>query len=118
MKTSEILKAAKAKIEQGWTQNAEARTAPGGMDCYANCELAVCWCAMGAVFVVVNASVLARWRHPDINNAVAMLEAVVGGDVAVWNDEPGRTQDEVVAMFDKAIAMADMAEEYERREGV
>jgi hypothetical protein len=37
------------------------------------------------------------------------VRRVVGVNVVEWNDAPGRTKEEVLAAFDKAIALAQKA---------
>ena len=96
MKTKEILKGARGRIEQGWCQKASARDAQGTR-VLAMCSSAVKWCAIGAID--------AEMQHEDgYHNPISTIARVAGTDnVAQWNDSPDRTQEEVLAVFDKAI---------------
>ena len=98
MTTLEVLKAARAKIEKGWTQGTMARD-KNGVAVSSDDKDATCWCALGAVLAV---------RREEWVNAVPFVrDAVGGGELLVWNDTPGRTQAEVLAAFDKAIELCE-----------
>lgn len=105
-----ILKRARDRIESGWTQHCMARdinrcpTRPYDSD-------AVCWCLSGAIvasrveYFQDDANLLSYLEH-DVREA-AMWQVAKQLDfegVATWNDMPGRTQAEVVAILNKAIA--------------
>lgn len=99
--TLETLRAARELIAKpgGWTQEFFARNASGertnkfGPD-------AVCFCAYGAIDRAAGHS----FSEADRRFMEALFDATGRDDVADWNDAPGRTQAEVVALFDKAIA--------------
>jgi hypothetical protein len=99
MTTVEILKAARAKIEQGWTQKALARDAYGDPARGNGCS----WCAEGALVAVTGGRSKAfgylRESLPDGFN-----------DTAIYNDAPGRTQQEILDLYDAAIARAEAEE--------
>jgi hypothetical protein len=93
----EVLRAARAKIEQGWTQHAFARN--GIEPVPSRSVTATCWCAIGAITAANGSS---------SSSSEVFLERAVGtDDVPAWNDAPGRTQAEVLAAFDRAIALAE-----------
>ena len=98
MKTSKILRAARAKIEapERWIKGDSARNAEG---CYVVSwsPFAVCWCGSGANHAVLGLA--GDWSAAD-----EALETAVGGDFPDWQDAPERTHPEVLAAFDKAIA--------------
>jgi hypothetical protein len=98
----EVLVKARAKIEQGWTQGTFARN--GNQEyVYPTDSDAVSWCVRGAICVVVveeTEDLGFRARR-----LLASANQITEG-LAVWNDTPGRTQAEVLAAFDKAIAAA------------
>ena len=103
MKTSEILSAAKKLIEtpDKWTKGAFGRTANGdGRLAPEDTRDAISWCAAGAI----------KMTAPgvrDIELAYQMFERAVGiFSIPPWNDSEFRTHDEVMAGFDKAIALA------------
>lgn len=99
----EVLRKAKALIEErGWTQG-EYVSRDGAH------------CARGACYVASGSHVLPMYPvgHIDdsANDAQYALASAIGKEllhsVSDWNDEPGRTKKEVLAAFDKAIALAE-----------
>lgn len=101
MKTTiEILKEARELIakEGGWGQGTYARSADGEVSYPTNPD-AVCFCTWGALIAVDARQELHR---PD--GVQPALDNVTGGNFVAFNDAPGRTQAEVVAKFDEAIA--------------
>lgn len=105
----ELLKAARAKIELGWCQNANARDKYGD-DVSPNYPEAVQWCIIGATLAVAgNVAVVSRMQD--------MLKLSAGiGDVPFtnslswFNDKPGRTKYQVLALFDEAIGRVEARE--------
>lgn len=101
MTTVELLKAARAKIEQGWCQGTMAKEQRGRMrgpkESY-SCS----WCVLGALAAASTLEELNPYR-----TARTLMEAVVAPSLSAWNDAPGRTQAEVLAAFDKAIELAE-----------
>lgn len=98
MTTVEILRRARERIARGWCQHVNARAADGRE--VEPSDRAVEWCAVGAV-----------WRDVDALLAVERVLQLRGFSDAlwVWNDQPGRTQAEVLALFDEAIADLEQA---------
>lgn len=97
MKTEvEKLKAARALIEKGWTQKWFARDAAGDV-CNSSSPNAVCWCVIGACHAT---------GIPD-DTIAYMARTQKIAYLPRWNDAPDRTQAEVLALFDKAIALAE-----------
>ena len=98
--------------EGAWTQGAFSRNADGSVDFGGEegepdgvAVSPVCWCALGAIAHVTKsdptrASVFTRlgplW--PAING----LQSVVGQEIDEWNDEPERSQADVVAKLREA----------------
>ncbi len=93
---SEVLRKARAVEEQGWTQGAIARNVDAEM-VDPDDDDAVCWCAMGALIV-------AEPNFDRLLDALYVLRSSTNGYVDLFNDAPGRTQQEVIAAFDRAIA--------------
>lgn len=104
----ELLRTARGKLAAGWTQGCFAKDATGAQ---VNPEAseATCWCAVGAV----RASMGPAYRiamidgraHAELYEAIASVGAVDSGDAIVeFNDKAGRTQVEVLDLFDRAIA--------------
>jgi hypothetical protein len=79
MNLVDILKAAKAKIEQGWTQRS--------------------FCVEGAILSCNAPGLLPL-------DALRYLQRAIDTPLPWWNDAPGRTQAEVLAAFDRAIQIA------------
>lgn len=112
----ETLKAARRRLSaQGaWTTDTYAKTQKG-FDVSPCDDAADCWCILGAVYREAGQDPDGYTNHPDVVDAVEKL-IVAGGLYSPgrrftplelifrWNDQPGRTQDEVLALFDKAIA--------------
>lgn len=110
MTTLEVLKAARATIEQGWAINAMARDA-AGIEVDEDSETAVCWCANGALALATPPGPCGRTGdefYVPFKAAQDSLKRAIGiaerASLAEWNDRPGRTQADVLAAFDKAIA--------------
>jgi len=95
--TTELLIEGRARIARGWTQRVWARDA-GGCASDGTAAEAVCWCALGA---------LAGAEVDHISRAMAELGAALpeGAHHGVdeWNDAPGRTHEDVIALYDRAI---------------
>jgi hypothetical protein len=100
----EILTQARDLIAQPgkWTQGWYARRADG-KDCYWADDEASCFCAVGAVEKTVGFDFIWSASH---RKSYEYLREVVGGVVDRFNDDPTRTQEEVVQAFDKAIELA------------
>ena len=99
------LRAARALIAApgGWTQGASARDS-NGRAIVSHSPSAVCFCSGGALF---------RVNGHYLENREALRRAMNCDNLVDWNDVLGRTQAEVVAAFDRAIALAE--EEAEAR---
>ena len=99
--TLDILVAARAKIAQGWCQGAYAKDAKGEATESLSPD-AERWCSAGAITASTGANdFFAREAARD-----AFVKAIDAGNLALWNDAPGRTQAEVLAVFDEAIRRA------------
>lgn len=62
-------------------------------------------CAMGAIFLVTTVDD-AYDRHA-ADDAIWAVCAVIGDVLPAWNDEPGRTKDEVIEALLRAADLAD-----------
>ena len=105
----EGLEEAKSLVEKGWTQDAERRDKQGNAVYDGDDDSQVVeWSMNGAMF-----SVSIRFRHIPFMDMLETLERVMPNPLFVivqeWNDEPNRTKEEVLAMFDKAIVSCDFA---------
>ena len=105
-----VLFIAQSRIRQGWTQNTSARDVDGN-PCMSQSSKAVCWCTLGAL-----SAAKVRDLPEDVRTIVyRSLEVAVkafGGpsDTARWNDEPHRTKEDVIEVFDEAIRIAETLE--------
>lgn len=101
MKSSEVLRRARARIEkpENWTKGALARYATGERTVESAAPGVTCWCALGAL----------DWAEPVGWFRVygRVCEAIGGPDLPRWNDAPERTHAEVLDAFDRAIALAE-----------
>ena len=106
MKTLDILRAARVLIERALTQGYFAHDADGE-ECGSLSESAVCWCAIGAAIradppASSFAAERALWMAlPEEFRSASEDPA---DDVAEFNDTPGRAKEEVLALYDRAIA--------------
>lgn len=98
-----VLTAARQRIAQpnGWTQDSFARNAEGDKvsDHHPS---ATCFCAWGAVRRA-RTDVYLEEHFGTTDTLFSVLGLQPGDSVASWNDNPKRTQAEVIAAFDKAI---------------
>lgn len=94
----------KDKLLLGWTQGKFARDKDGNGVRYSSNE-AVCWCLLGAQCCVLAANEKMFDRSVvDIlsNGRESVITELTGAawGVADWNDFPGRTKEEVIALVD------------------
>lgn len=92
-----LIEARRLIAEKGWTQGVNARNSKGRV-VKPTYKGAVCFCIYGALGRVVE-------ELSEVHDeAVALLEHEVQPKfVSEWNDTPGRTREEVLAVFDRAI---------------
>jgi hypothetical protein len=112
MKTvKQVLIEARGLVEKGWCQGTFARTA-SGEEAHSISPDAHSHCALGAVRAVTLPA------FPFIEARVAAREALASflppaedqdaqDQIVVFNDAPERTQADVLALFDRAIAAAE-----------
>jgi hypothetical protein len=95
MTTLEQLQTARQLIANGWTKNQSARTA----DCRPTSpwnKNAVSFCALGAlVNVGAGSDLLTKVLDPDGYGRIKVITD--------FNDHPNTTQDDVLALYDRAI---------------
>lgn len=98
MKTSEILRAAADKLRGGhWIQ--------GRMSDSDSYETSTCFCALGALCAVGKELGISVRRA--LNALRTLVSGYPFGPIAAWNDDPSRTEAEVVAAFEAAAAAAE-----------
>lgn len=118
----EYLKNAREHIAKGWCQGVFARSSSGAQA--GPCHItAVRWCSLGAI----QASGLSEFKKsgiPALNTLVhKLLNETIKEDpkyrrlcsteaeddvIALWNDVPGRTQQEVLDLFNRTILKEEM----------
>lgn len=100
MNTTQILRGAKSKLEQGFTQGAFARNANGNLVVERHKD-AVCWSSEGAILAVTGS-----FHSPETYAAIKLLRRAMQGPVKPFNDS--HTKEEILEAFDKAIALAEV----------
>ena len=109
MTALDMLRKARAKIAMpcAWTQRASAR-AVDGSSVWPGDRRAVCWCALGALRQVeIEAGFERRPDAPDDEDPWVVLSRhsphPLEG-VAAYNDAPATTHDDIMDLYDRAIA--------------
>lgn len=105
----QILEEAREYVASGWNTTSMARD-DVQTAVRPQAGTAVCWCAIGSLKRVLSdhkQPVALDEKGSKGRAALEALKAVLPGDfrgnVAKWNDAPGRTQEQVLALFDRAI---------------
>ncbi len=96
--TADVLRKAKGLIDspEKWIKGWFGRPAAGS-------QVITCFCSVGAIRRADDMSFGRTYC-----SAIYVMEQVVGGDsIALWNDAQERTHPEVMAAFDRAIAIAE-----------
>ena len=114
MTTKEILVKAQKLIEQGWCQGEFARDENGKIVSPYN-EKACSWCASGAIRVTIvsnGQTSLKPYRllQEIISKKPIEYSTIIFSDsdaIAAFNDHPKTTQNDILELFDKAIARCD-----------
>ena len=82
-------------LAQGWCQGTYARDTFGNaVDCRSS--RACAWCLLGGIEITIPFE-----RFPQTEHAI---RTEINGCIPLWQDKPKRTQAEVLAMLDRAIA--------------
>lgn len=104
-----LLHAARARVQTGWTQRAYARDEwRRGVDPLD--PEAIAWCLFGAVVAAAEGDGARMAPVLRILRRLVKAPDAEAADVTVivtWNDQPGRTREEVLALLDDAIALAE-----------
>jgi hypothetical protein len=99
----ELLEAGLARIEKGWCQGANGRDGYGNIVGGPYLRMAVSFCAGGAVScdrknTHSNVAINYLWRTISLDQP--------GINIPTWNDYPGRTKDDVIRLYQRAIEIA------------
>lgn len=94
-----ILLKARDAVMRGWTQRTLARDAIGD-SVKSQDPRAVGFCAIGALWHATNDERLVIYAANVLRDALTEPRDIT---LVMWNDNPLRTQEEVVALYDKAL---------------
>lgn len=104
---ADVLRAARQLLTApgAWIQKAYARDHEGtSIDENDSQVDATCWCLYGAIRRAGN---FRFQRKAEDSVAGTLLATVLNNDVTGFNDAPGRTQADVLAALDQALALAE-----------
>ena len=85
------------RIEKGWTRRAYARDAKSRR-VFPEAPSATKWCAVGSCYA--NPGSITYLRR-------ALYNKFSEDSITDWNDQKGRTQDQVLKLYDSAIELAE-----------
>ena len=112
MTYQQFLEAARDRIALGWTQEFYARTEDGRKCSPINAQ-AVCWCTLGAIAplhacptqALDDGEAYARKAMKAIfeDLGFSFSHGSFKNQISAWNDNPYRTQQEVIALFDRML---------------
>jgi hypothetical protein len=116
MRVSEVLRTAKSNIEKGWCKGVFAQDAAGNACYYEKGAEIAAYCSLGAIGAATytnepfqSEEYLAKreltQRARDVVANILKTEHD-NASLPTWNDAAKRTKDEVLAVFDQAIAVA------------
>lgn len=113
MKKSTVLKRALGKIKKGWNRGAEARNNLGDIVPVSSSS-AVSFCSIGAIGAVAHNYYLKddcfRILAKKLDNISVPPGYDAVGKIVKWNDDPKRTKEEVIKVFEEAIKLAEKKE--------
>jgi len=110
VKTSELLRAAKALIDtpEKWTIEALARDKTGLQVAICHSD-AVCFCSYGAIHKIGDIKNINYWNNP-MYDYVDKASELIGGQSSAATFNDSHTHEEVMKMWDKAIELAEQQE--------
>lgn len=119
-RASKIFARAAERVRKGWAQGAMALDARGE-EVEVNSRRAVCWCLLGAVERVSPPGMLWTFEAGSLLDQLgaALREVDPKGReyaLAEWNDDPNRTQAQVLKLLARAELLALIAEGAEIKE--
>lgn len=103
----EHLKKMRELLAKGWTQGAWARDG-NGTSVGPHSEKAKCFCMLGASTRAGDPSDLEPLIPKSLAKAIGLPPR--GGAFIIFNDNPYRTQSDVLALIDRAIEIAEAAQ--------
>lgn len=109
MKKSTVLKRALSKIKKNWIQGASARNKKGDV-VPTHSPNAVSFCAVGAIQASIPLSFgnyfIKLGCFKLLEKAKSIYSTNPIDSIIAWNDVHGRTKEEVIKTFEKAIKLA------------
>jgi len=122
-RTADILRAARARLVQGWHQGQYMARAADGSEARPESPSAVSWCLLGAVYAASNndAVIAARLALTNAEAANKEERAIVvrilnrftkpraNVPSFCWSEWPEVSKSDVLGLFDEAIALAEGA---------
>lgn len=101
----EVLKKARELIRAGWTQEVDARDVAGASVRF-DSTTAACFCVAGGINRAAR-----DLGSPMLASAVySQVMVTLGGEEPYeWNDQCGRTREEVLSLFDRTIQRLEAA---------
>ena len=107
MSALEVLIRARGFIERGWAKYEYAFN-DKGHPVEPNAPEATCWCSFGALRAACGLGAEPYEQPPpkEYLDALGVVIWMVDYSLDGWNDEEGRTKEEVLALFDDAIEKA------------
>jgi hypothetical protein len=104
-----LLSGARRRLTRGWTQQADAR-ALDGRPVFPDDDRAVSWSLIGSLVAEFDPVARAHGKATAIEilalGCVLLADILDTDSLEAWNDEPGRTQAQVIGAIDRAIAVA------------
>ena len=104
MKYSQIYNKAADFVEKGWTQGRMAVDKHGN-DCHSQSKDAVRWCLSGALSLTCVVKSFSQFSMSPRTELVKYLS--LEDSITYWNDDPNRTQEDVVELLREAAKRAD-----------
>lgn len=102
----QTLIAARAKIDSGWCQKVFARDANGN-SIAPNSDSAVAWCLRGAISSIIGSRSDYHQLYPIFNaiftELIKDIRPYSSIEFTQWNDVSGRTKEEILNLYDRAI---------------
>jgi hypothetical protein len=104
--TDEVLEAASERLRFGWTQGVTATTVSGEQQSTPDADSAA-FCLLGALTAAARALGADSYTRQRAERSIA---EAIGADrrntraIAKWNDDPGRSKAEVIALVERALA--------------
>jgi hypothetical protein len=101
-----LLQDARKRVAQSWCHGADARDATGS-EVEPWDEAAASWSLLGAMVAVLECEAASGGELPlsELGSALYALADLIETDSLVdWNDDPRQTQDNVLAVLDRAAA--------------